>query len=230
MQVTQADSYNAVIAKHSTLLIDSLLLLLDDPKSKSESTHTQMKSKLSESHITVERKHQREARLETFARVMLCSNEKRPLRIDANERRWFATRYIEHKVSLEETASFISELDKWLTCGGLEYVHKFFLEYDLQGFNPKNIHKTETLLSMVANSVPIAVEQLKEFIEVNPVFTWQELKDEKHFTGTPNDLIKSYLIELDYGSFRPTIDGTKHTLWKPVTMSQAKAKKEYTVF
>jgi len=223
-QVTQADNYNAVLKTHSTLLADSLFLLLDDPKSKSDSIHTQMKSKLSEPWITIERKHEREVRQETFTRVMLCSNEKRPLKLDANERRWFAPRYIKHKDNLEETATFISKLDTWLSNGGLSYVHDFFINYDITDFNPRHIHQTETLLTMIDNSVPIAVEQLKEFLEDNEVFTWHRLKEHENFNAARDDLIKHYLIEMNYGSFRTTIEGRKITLWKPDNMTNADAK------
>lgn len=223
-QVSQVSSFSDVIAKHSTCFDGTMLLMLDDPKSKSECTMTKIKSKLSETYIAVERKYEASAMQKVFTRVMLASNEIRPLKLEQNERRWFAPAYIEHRVDIKETQVFISELAKWLNAGGLDAVHDWFMSYSLEGFKHKTIYHTPTLKSMIENSIPVLVDDLNDWLETNIVFTWSELQE---IFDAPNNLLKKYLVELNYQQSRPTIDGHKLRIWHPISLSLLDAKASY---
>lgn len=224
-QVSQVSSYSDVTAKHSTCFDSTMLLMLDDPKSKSESTMIQIKSKLSEPYIAVERKYEAASMVKIFTRVILASNEKRPLKLDENERRWFAPEYMKHKVNTGETQLFITKLSEWLNDGGLEAIHEYLLSYSLDGFNHKSVYQTDTLKSMVANSVPILVEELSDWLEDKIVFSWDDLLATFQ---APNDLLKKYITELGYKQTRTTIQGKKLRLWHPVSYSTAQVKETFT--
>ena len=223
-QSYQVSSYGEVTAKHSACFDSTMLLMLDDPKSKSECTMTKIKSKLSETYISVEKKHISATMQQVFTRVILASNEQRPLKLDDNERRWFAPQYMEHLVNPEETQGFITKLSEWLNDGGLDAVYSWLMMYDLEGFNHKRIYQTDTLKSMIENSVPVLVHELKDWLEDNTIFTWCELKTAFE---APNDLLKSYLIELNYKQSRPTIQGSKLRIWHPTSLSPLEAKASY---
>lgn len=224
-QSYQVSSYGEVTAKHSPCFDSTMLLMLDDPKSKSECTMTKIKSKLSETYISVEKKHISATMQQVFTRVILASNEQRPLKLDDNERRWFAPQYMEHLVSPEETQAFITKLSEWLNDGGLDAVYSWLMMYDLEGFNHKRIYQTDTLKSMIENSVPVLVHELKDWLEDNTIFAWCELTSS--FEAAPNDLLKSYLIELNYKQSRPTIQGRKLRIWHPTSLSPLEAKASY---
>jgi adenosyl cobinamide kinase/adenosyl cobinamide phosphate guanylyltransferase len=184
--------------------------MLDDATSMAHSTMTKKKSKLSETYISVERKHEQASMQKVYTRVILATNELRPLRLEANERRWFAPTYMKHRVDDTETQAFIAKLVVWLDDGGLDAVHEWFMSYSLEGFNHKSIYQTPTLKSMIENSVPVLVDQLKEWLEVNAVFTWSELKEK---FNAADDLLKKYLVELGMVKKRLVIEGRTLTLW-----------------
>ena len=97
-----------------------MLVMLDDAKSKSDATMTELKSILSESHVVLEKKYEAERTVEIFSRIIFASNEYRPLRLDPDERRWYVPRRIEHSESRAETQSLIDSLEDWLDAGGLD--------------------------------------------------------------------------------------------------------------
>jgi len=224
-QVSQVSSYSEVTAKHSACFDSTLLLMLDDPKSKSADTMTRIKSKLSEEYISIERKFQQAAMHKVYTRVILASNELRPLRLEDNERRWYAPAYIEHKVDRGETQQFILKLSEWLSDGGLGAVYEWLMAYSLEGFNHKHINQTATLKAMIVNSTPVVVDELKEFIELNTVFTWSAVTNS---VDAPNDLLKKYITDFGYKQTRTTIQGKKQRLWHPVSYSTAQVKEEFT--
>jgi hypothetical protein len=72
-QVYQASSYSEITRTHSVAFDGTMLLMLDDPKSMQESTMTQIKSKLSEAHVSIERKYEQARIQRIFTRVILAS-------------------------------------------------------------------------------------------------------------------------------------------------------------
>lgn len=226
---TCISSYSALFGEHSRILESNMLVLLDDTKSNSDSTMTKLKSCLSEPYIHVNPKGIDAYKAETYTRVILASNERRPLRLDANERRWFAPKYMEHRVSLEETQRFIDQLAKWLeTPGAIEAVYDFFMAVDLSEFNPKFIHKTDTLKSMIAQSKNSYEDAVESFLDNNQVFRYEKLKEfiETEGIRSPSDAaLRNILIEKKYHSKRLWINDDQVTYWLPSGMltSQAKA-------
>jgi len=223
-QVSHVSSFAEVTAKHSTCFDSTLLLMLDDPKSMSQSTMTKIKSKLSETFISVERKYEPAAMQKVFTRVILATNELRPLKLEANERRWFAPNYMNHLINNKETQTFIAMLAEWLDNGGLDAVHRWFMSYSVEGFNHKSIYQTTTLKGMIENSIPVLVDELKEWLETNLVFTWSDLKLE--FTAA-DDLLKKYLVELGYCKKRITVKEQTPTLWFLAGTSNDKVREIY---
>ena len=209
-QTYLCESYSSFLKPFSQALDSTLLCLLDDPKSRSDSTQTQLKSKLTEENQVIERKFEQPTTQTIYTRVILASNEHRPLKVDNSERRWFVPKRLEHKVNPEETQLFISRLSEWLETDGLATIHNWFMEYDITDFNHKHINQTESLKEMIDASKPIEVQDLEDWIKVNPVFKWENLR---LAFDVADNLLKSYITEMAYVYRSVDLDGTGRTRW-----------------
>lgn len=224
-QVYQASSYSEITRTHSVAFDGTLLLMLDDPKSMQESTMTQIKSKLSEAQVSIERKYEQARIQRIFTRVILASNEFRPLKLEQNERRWFAPTYINHKQDTKETQSFIEKMDLWLSKGGIDAVYNWLNSFSLEGFNSKHIYQTATLKTMIEQSVPVVVDELKDWLETNNVFKWEDLRNQ--FNHVADNLLKKYLTEFSYTLSRPEKNKVKYRVWHPIGMDIQEVKNTF---
>lgn len=224
----KVDNYSALFEKHSTILESNLLILLDDPKSNNDSTMTKLKSNLSEPSIYVNPKGGNGYSTQTYSRIILASNELRPLRLDANERRFFTPRYINHKTNGDETSQFIKKLENWLMLpGAIESVYNFFNSIDLSNFNHKRIYQTATLKSMIEQSKNCYEDALLEFITEFPVFSFSELKGSLEVAGhrLPQDAaLCHFLAEQKYQKARIKVGASQRTYWLPGDMTISEAK------
>lgn len=182
-----AASYDKVMGRFSTMLETSLLVLLDDCKSASDTTQTKLKSILSEERQYVERKQQQGKMVPSYTRFILASNEARPLYLDPDERRWLVFDRLRHRVDATETQLFIASLDAWVKSpGALDALYNWFMAYDLTGFNHKRPPESEALRAMVALSVNPHEEFAAGFIKDNEIFTLAELQAAFRADGLPN--------------------------------------------
>lgn len=214
--------YSKVMGRFSTVLEDSLLVLLDDCKAKSDATQTQLKSLLSEERTYVERKGVQGGMVVTYTRFILASNERKPLHLDASERRWFAPAYMAHKVDRTETQAFIQRLDCWLSLpGSLCKVYNFFCSYSLEGFNPKAVPHSTGLQAIIGMSKSPYSEFLEGFASENTVFTYAEVVEALRTEGLskPSDNHLGHLLrEVGYEKSQPRIDGKLKRLFHPAGM------------
>ncbi|CZX60293.1 DUF5906 domain-containing protein [Enterobacter hormaechei subsp. steigerwaltii] len=195
-QASLLNSYEKLTGKFSSVLSSSLLVFLDDCQSMSKTLQTQLKSLLTERRQQVEEKYAQARMVDTCTRFILASNEKRPLKLDANERRWYAVSYLEHQQDREDTTQFIDRLDKWLQEeGNLDALYFWFQQYDLAGFNPNRCEHTETLTSMIEQSRSMLDIELTDWLESNKVFKMDMLKSVFHES---TDKVKRKLEELGY--------------------------------
>lgn len=187
LHVEVAASYDKVMGRFSTMLETSLLVLLDDCKSTSDTTQTKLKSILSEERQYVERKQQQGKMVPSYTRFILASNEARPLYLDADERRWLVFDRLRHRVDGAETQQFITALDAWVKGPeALDKIYNWFMRYDLTGFNHKRPPESEALKAMVALSVNPHEEFAAGFIKDNEIFTLVELQAAFKADGLPH--------------------------------------------
>lgn len=187
LHVEVAASYDKVMGRFSTMLETSLLVLLDDCKSTSDTTQTKLKSILSEERQYVERKQQQGKMVPSFTRFILASNEARPLYLDPDERRWLVFDRLRHRVDATETQQFIAALDAWVKSPeALGTIYNWLMQYDLTGFNHKRPPESEALKAMVALSVNPHEEFAAGFIIDNEIFTLAELQAAFRTDGLPN--------------------------------------------
>ncbi|HCE3201805.1 TPA: hypothetical protein NG572_000975 [Vibrio parahaemolyticus] len=221
-------SYDEFLGKHATALSETLFVMLDDVKSSSDTTITKMKSKISEKTVTIEKKYEQPFKQECFARILLASNERRPLKLDKNDtRRWFVPQYIEHQQSKEETQSFISTLLNWLDdpiAGGLDTIYNYLRGYDLTDFNPFIVEPTETLKSMVEMSVSYLESQVVEHIDNSPVFKLKEFLQQ--FDDSQKDIVKSLITKhcKETKNLKDPMSGKYGRYWQRSSLSGKEAQ------
>ena len=211
-------SYSRVMGQFSAVITENLLILLDDCKSKSEATQTQLKSLLSEERAYVERKHAQGGMENTYARFILASNEAVPLYLDPSERRWFIPADLVHRVDRQETQALIQSLADWLACpGSLCNVYNWFMSYPLDGFNHKSVPESDGLSRLVSNSKSPYLEFLEGYISENTVFTYAEMKEAFKTEGhtPPGDTHLKHLLEdVGYEKTKTRLaDGERPWLW-----------------
>jgi hypothetical protein len=226
------NNYSQLTGRFSTILKDSLFVLIDDAKAKSEATQTMLKSMLSEERVYVEPKYAHGEMAKTYTRFFLASNEEVPLAFDKDERRWVPLTRAFHAVSKEETQAHIKKLDDWLALpGSLDAVHHFFMTYRLEGFNPKCPPPTSTLSEMISKGKGIHGELLAGFIEDHPVFTTAEWMTEYDRQGLPRlrdtRKIPVLLLEAGYEKRRLTIHGEREPFCYPIGWSEAQVAAAY---
>lgn len=216
-------SYAQLMGQFSTVLESTLLVLLDDCKSKSDSTQTRLKSILSEETQYVERKHKEGGMVNCYTRFILASNEDRPLFLEPGERRWFVLTKAVHGVDLWETQRFIKRLAAWLSePGSLDKVYRWLQGYDLTGFDAKAVPPSEGLARMIAMSESPVSAHIKGYIEDHPVFKRTDLtsamKEEHGMRPSPKEL-PHLLREAGYEATRPRLhhfDGQKEWVCHPI--------------
>jgi hypothetical protein len=224
---TVARSFKTVMGQFSSVLENSLLVLLDDCKSSSDSTQTQLKSILSEERQYVEKKHQQGAMVPTYTRFILASNERRALYLEADERRWFVLARAVHRVDREETQAFIAQLAQWLKVpGSLCQVWNYFQGISLERFNAKAVPESQGLAAMVAMSKSQCAVLLEDFVSDHPVFLYADflraIKDEGLSRPSDNQL-PHLLRDVGYESTRlrlPQFGGEKRKVYHPIGMKK----------
>lgn len=206
LHTTVITSYEQVFSKHSTVLEHNLLVLLDDPKSKSDATMIKLKSALSEPRVYIEPKNEAGKMVDTFSRFILASNEERPLRLEPSERRWFAVSRMEHWYSKEETQRFIAKLAAWLSKpGSLDSIYHWLMAYDIQDFNCQHVEQSPALLAMIDQSKNALDDFFDHYITPTKVFRYSDLKMDIETEGyaRPSDsYLKHALQEKGFKSSR----------------------------
>ena len=228
-QAVQCSNYNQFLGSHSTALSNSLFVMLDDTKSHSDSLITELKSKISEPEILLNPKYLQPYKQQVFARILLASNERRPIKLGSNDtRRWFAPAYITHKISREETSKFYAGLIEWLdtTPNALDSVYNYLNTYSLEGFNAGYVTPTETLTTMVSLSTTTKQLEVEEWCNAHKVYKLEQLTN--YFNDCP-DLAKKYA--LDHYSQVKKLDldntGKRSNWWIPVNFNNKQAREFY---
>lgn len=223
-QCSQVSTYQSFLCQHTMCMKDSLLVMLDDPKSDHPATMTKLKSRISESTFLLEEKGIDQRTISVYPRILLASNEIAPIKLEeSDKRRWFAPSFIRHKESKEETAEFTKRLSESLD---LDAIYNWFMGVSLDGFDPYMPPETETIRDMVDDQQSDVHLAVQEFVAENPVFQWEEILFAVN-EGSSQE-IKSALTVLGYALSRPTVEGKKLSIWHHCSLPKAEAKSRYT--
>ncbi|BEN12991.1 hypothetical protein SMETP3_34790 [Serratia marcescens] len=220
-QTASVSSFSQVTEKHSQLFTKNMLVHMDDMYTTNSNQMNKLKSILSEESVTIRPLYEAERTERVYARVIFSSNKICPLKLESNERRWYAPAFMVHKVDLSETQTFIQEvLVPWIDSGGLNVIHEWLLGRDLQNFNHKYISQSSTLKQMVNNSVSVLDIELDFWLSHTPVFQFDAIR--RAFPGR-HQAVADSLTERGYGKCQPfqnvshpiTGERSKAVWWRP---------------
>lgn len=229
--------YSELTGRFANAMSGTILVQLDDCKSKREDVQTQLKSLMTEERVLLEEKGLAAGMVTTYTRFFLASNEQVPLDIDDTERRWWIPRRLVYSHGLtgdegrkERKQNVIQPLADWLKLpGALEALHDYFAGYDLTGFDPKSAPMTETLREQVAKSVTVEQSFALDYLQQHDTKVLKSPDLSSAFTeagmSKPGNQAIGKLLE--FAEFRQdslTIDGKKSRWWFPLSMSRAEAE------
>lgn len=228
-QTAQCSTFETLTKTHSTALADCMVCMLDDCKSNSENIKTQLKSKISEPTVRIDAKHETEYVQTIYARILLASNESRPIRLGENDtRRWFVPAYIKHKVDKSETNTFRDSVFAWLAdteAFALDHAYYYLMNVDLSDFDPFSVSVTETLKEMVELSTSSLEQEVRDVMDSTEVFQLETFLSQDRWSNK-KDLVKSYII--DYWKTSKKVDIPKGAVrrkwWIKPDMSNAEAR------
>ena len=173
-QCGQAKKYSEVTGEHCTMNADCLLVMVDDAV-PSDNQNRQMKSYMTEPHTQINRKYQLPEYVPSYARYLSAYNpdDTEAPEIPLGDRRLYVVTELRHKVSRDETASFLEEFSNWIEMDEkprMDAIWRWFNNIDLSDF-PENRcpPATEAKLKLMGGSVPELGDSLSSWLmEMRP--------------------------------------------------------------
>lgn len=223
----EKNDYGPAFKQFSEVLPDNLLVSFDDAPGRPE-TYQRLKQAITCTSTQVELKGvQKLVHKEVYARIMICSNSPRPLRIEEGDRRLYCAEPSKHLESQEETAKFFVGFNDWLEGPAAPAIlYHFFMGVDLSDFTPGSTIKTETHAKMVGLSTTVLENLLLDYVTVapleeKPIFHNATLL--KHLEGhgikhADADLLKMKFADLGYVKKRRPVGAAKNKqcwVWQP---------------
>lgn len=229
--------YAELLGRFANVMNSTILVLLDDCKSRREDTQTALKSLMSEERVLLEEKGLAAGMVATYTRFFLASNEEVPLDLDDSERRWWIPKRMGYSNGLtgdegrkERVENVIRPLSNWLTVdGALEAVHAYFMRYDLTGFDPKSPPMTETLREQIAKSVTVEQAFTIDYLSNHKTNVLKSEELSGAFTAAgmskpSNQAIGRLFQHCDYQQDFITIAGNKSRWRFPASMTKTQAE------
>jgi hypothetical protein len=229
--------YSELTGRFANVMRGTLLVQLDDCKSKRDDQQTQLKSLMSEERVLLEEKQQAAGMVTTYTRFFLASNEEVPLDVDETDRRWWIPARLGYSHGLtgdegrkERKDNVIQPLADWMKLpGALEAVHTYFMAYPLTDFDSKTPPMTETRREQIAKSVTVEQAFALDFLTAHEK---QVLKSEElsaaftsaGMTKPGNQAIGKLLADAGYRQESLYVSGKKSRWWLPVAMKKHEAE------
>ncbi|MGZ9711496.1 primase-helicase family protein [Glaciimonas sp. GNP009] len=207
----EKNDYGAALKQFSEVLPDNLLVSFDDARNAPD-TYQKLKQAITCTSQQVELKFvQKLVHREVYARVLVCSNSPRPLRIEEGDRRLYCAEPSKHKENPEETAAFFVGFNAWLDRPTAPTIlYHFFMGIDLSDFVHGSTTQTETHAKMVGLSTTVLENLLLDFVEGEPIFYNSNLVSHLTANGIKYpepDLLKLKLADIGYVQARRKVDG-----------------------
>jgi len=236
-QTMLVKKYSELLGRFANAMEGTILVQLDDCKSNRTDVQIQLKSLMTEERVLREQKGLAAGMVSTYTRFILASNEEVPLNIDDTDRRWWIPKRLGYSHGLsgddgrkERIANVIQPLaDELKQDGALEAIYEYFINYPLDGFNPKSAPMTETLRQQIEKSVTPEQIFATDFLDTHAtkVLKLGDLGGAfvKGGLSKPgNGPLSELLTGSGYRQDFLTVDGHKTRWWFPVTLQRAEAE------
>ncbi|OEZ57623.1 hypothetical protein JAB5_44880 [Janthinobacterium sp. HH103] len=213
----EKNEYGPAFKQFSEVLPDNLLVSFDDAPGRPD-TYQKLKQAITCTSTQVELKGvQKPVHREVYARILVCSNSPRPLRIEEGDRRLYCAEPSKHLESPEETAKFFVTFNEWLESPEAPAIlYHFFMMVDLTDFTPGFTVKTETHSKMVGLSTSVLENLLLDYVMEKPIFhnaTLLNLLEGYGIRHADADLLKMKLADLGYVLKRRPVEGCQRQPW-----------------
>lgn len=126
-----------VVGDFNDVVEGKTLLLIDEVYKDNSTTTNKLKSIQGNSTIALRRKHKPSVTIDNYLNLIIASNSHTPLTLEKEDRRFWVPEYIHHKVSLQETGTYINDtLKPWWVMGGCQLVRDYLESVDLNEYEP----------------------------------------------------------------------------------------------
>jgi hypothetical protein len=236
MQTVLIKKYAELTGRFANAMEGTLLVQLDDCKTKRDDVQTQLKSLMSEERILLEKKSIQAGMVATYTRFFLASNELVPLDIDDTDRRWWIPKRMGYSNGLledegrKDRKNLIQRISDWLKKdGALESVYAFFWDYDLKDFDPKSAPDTETRREQIAKSVTVEQGFALNFLtnHATQIIKSEELSkafQEAGMSKPGNRPLSNLFTTCGYQAGTLKAKNIRLRWWFPIAMSKADAE------
>lgn len=212
--VNDSASYTDLWKEFSTIWADYSLIAIEDQIAPRDAD-TKMKQAMSaKSKMFSIKNEQDQVRRDMHSRVIITSNDRRPLRLDPSVRRWLALQFIDHPVSEADSVAFFERFYEWLATpeAAAQIVH-FLNTVKIEVYNPNLCPRTATLEQMIGLSTSVLHSTIQDFVADGHSFLDGQLhahvKGEMGDVGARDkaDILKGHLTNEGYVRSRRDIDG-----------------------
>ena len=179
-------SLSDITGKFTADLYTSLLVHIEEINDTRGKAAEKLKKLITEEAARTEAKYQNAKVMNKYFGIIASSNFHDPVKIEANDRRYFVPVYSKHKNSSVETKDFFGKFTAWLEKEGLQELTDYFYSLDISKFNfrypPDTVDKEEiTEASTTAEDLTT-----KAAIEIGSVY--------KNFSFSVADVVSTWWI------------------------------------
>jgi hypothetical protein len=138
-----AQSPEQVIGKFNAQLENKLLVFADEFFAGSKGSTDRLKTMITESVGSIERKGQDRIQVPCFARIIMATNHENVIKIERDERRYL---YLDVSEEHKQDAKYFDKLHSAINSEHFcEKLLGYLLEFDITSFSPRNVPKTKAL-------------------------------------------------------------------------------------
>jgi hypothetical protein len=169
--VWQENSYAPVFKPFSEVLPNSLVICADDATA-SRDTYERLKHAITSDYQEVELKGvQKTVLRDVYARMIILSNDTRPVKLGAGDRRFYVTQRCVHPVSPEESAEFFAVFRQYLDKGTTpSELYHWLKTVPLDGFLVGSTPQTAAHAQMVEEGISTLERLVRDYVEDQPIF------------------------------------------------------------
>jgi len=218
--VNDSVTYTGLWENFSTVWADYKLIALEDLIAPRDADTKMKQAMSSKSKMFSIKGEQKQVKRDMYSRVIVTSNDRRPLRLDPTVRRWLALQFIDHPVSEAESIAFFDKFYTWLaTPEAAAQIRYYFLNVELKVYNPNLCMRTATLDEMIGLSTSVLHGAIKDFVADGHSFLDGQLHVHlKEAMGEQPkremlDIIKTHLVNEGYQRTRRGIEGRHKREW-----------------
>ena len=131
----KAVSLSDITGKFTSDLYSSVLVHIEEINDTRGKAADKLKKLITEESARTEAKNLNAKVMNKYFGIVASSNVQDPVRIEANDRRYFVPVYSKHMVDPDETKHFFVRFTDWLETEGLQELADYFYSLDISGFN-----------------------------------------------------------------------------------------------